>query len=78
MRSACAKGVVRPLAMSLVTCTPPMGRLSMCTSSPSKKTAMDVVPPPMSMQVTPSFFSSSTRHAKAEAYGDTTLVSTPR
>ena len=39
---------------------------------------MEVVPPPMSMRVTPNCFSSSTRQESAEAKGETTCASTPR
>ena len=69
MRSAWPTGVDSPRAMSLVTCWPPTGRMSVNTSSPSKKTATEVVPPPMSISVTPSCISSSTRQPRADGIG---------
>ena len=59
-RSACATGVESTRARSLVTCTPPTGSCAVCSNCSSAKTAMLVVPPPMSITVAPSSRSSAT------------------
>src|SRR5205823_4873969 len=78
MQLAGAKGVDSPRAISLVTWPPPTGTVSANTRLPSKKTPIVVVPPPMSMTVTPRSISSSTRQARPAAYGLTTSASTSR
>ena len=77
-RSAWATGVDKPRAMSLVTCMPPTGTVSAKIKLPSKKTPIVVVPPPISMTVTPRSISSLTRQARPAAYGLTTSASTSR
>ena len=61
-------GAVRsPTEMSLVTWLPPRAMTDVCQMLPWWKTAMSVVPPPMSISATPRFFSSSVSAAYEEA-----------
>ena len=55
--------------MSLVTWLPPTGTASAKTKLPPKNTPIVVVPPPMSMTVTPRSISSSTRQARPGGIG---------
>ena len=57
-------------ARSCVTCWPPIGIIAVWSNCPSAKTAMPVVPPPMSSTVAPSCFSSSTSVAMPAAIGE--------
>ena len=67
MRSASARLVESPRAMSSVTCWPPTAIASACTNSPLWKIDSVVVPPPMSISATPSCASSSTSAARPDA-----------
>ncbi len=56
---AAESGAASMRARSEVTCWPPIGITSAWTIWPSRNTAMEVTPPPMSITVAPSCFSSS-------------------
>jgi cell division protein FtsA len=56
--SACVGGVLSACAISLVTWSPAIGMTSVNAIEPSMKTAMSVVPPPMSIKQTPKSLSS--------------------
>ncbi len=58
--------------MSFVTLLPPNGTVPRCRIFASWKTAMSVVPAPISMSATPSSFSSSVSTASALASGSST------
>ena len=57
--SACRAGVGSVMAMSLVAWSPAMGIAAVWRMPPPVKTAMSVVPPPMSTRQTPRSRSSS-------------------
>ena len=65
--SAYWAGVRNATAISLVTWSPAIGMTAVCRIAPSVKTAISVVPPPISTKQTPNSFSSSARTAWAEA-----------
>src|SRR5689334_10042192 len=67
--SASLVGVRSVIAMSFVTWSPAIGITAVWRIAPPAKTAMSVVPPPMSIKQTPRSFSSSFSTALADASG---------
>src|SRR5882724_5542372 len=67
--SASVVGVRSAIAMSLVIWSPAIGTTAVWRIAPSRKTAISLVPPPISTRQTPSSFSSSVRTASEEASG---------
>ncbi len=78
IRSASWVGVRSPTATSFVRWLPPSAMTAVCRMEPLWKTAMSVVPPPMSTRQTPSSFSSSESVASDEASGCSTMSATLR
>ncbi len=68
-----------PMAMSLVTWFPPIGRTTACLRPPSLYMATSEVPPPMSIIATPVSSSSALATAREDAKGSNTVsaASTP-
>jgi len=68
--------IVQPSFTSSVIISPPKGITDVCLIIPSWKSAMSVVPPPISTSTTPASFSSSLKTASAEAIGSNSNLST--
>ena len=67
--SACFSIIEQPSLISSVITFPPKGITAVCLIIPSLKIAKSVVPPPISINATPAYFSSKLNTASDEANG---------
>ena len=70
--AACAEGICKPTARTLVKCAPPTGTDAVCATAPSKKTTRSLECAPISSRQTPSSRSSAERVASAAVIDSST------